>query len=104
MTTPEIHPQRQALMDEALEVFSQGRWRELGITDGSDLRLRDRIASYAPDGVPESLVWQAARVWERNKERIVDDWEAKIAQAWADQDSSVNRCETCPNCGCPGME
>ena len=96
--TAEQHPWH----DDALRLFMNGQWQQLGITEDSELAVLGQIYSYTPDKVPVRLLWRAKQIWDRHKARILADWERKLEEAEADPD--CYKCRTCPHCGCPGME
>lgn len=98
-------PENQTIEEEAFQAFMEGRWRSLGITGERDLDLCDRLASAAANrnAVPDVLLWQAKRVWDTHKDRIVREWAEKLDRAWEEADLYTD-CQTCPACGCPGME
>jgi hypothetical protein len=50
-----------------------------------------------------SLMMQAERVWLTHKDRIVTEWTERLDRAWEEQGDLYTDCQTCPNCGCPGM-
>lgn len=103
MTTPPT-PERHPWYEDALRIFMEGKWEQLGITDDRDLRLRDRVRAYIDAGrtVPSHLLYWTRAVWELHRARILADWERKLEESESDPDFYT--CSTCPNCGCPGME
>jgi hypothetical protein len=96
-------PENQTIEEEAFQAFTEGRWESLGITDRSSLRIRDLLVCFDPEGIPMSLMMQAERVWLTHKDRIVAEWTEKLDRAWEEQGDLYTDCQTCPNCGCPGM-
>lgn len=96
--TPEQHP----WPTDALRLFMEGQWQQLGITDPAELNVLQQIYTAKQHGaIPSRLFWEAQRIWDLHKGRILADWERAADAAEADPD--FYRCTTCPACGCPGM-
>lgn len=96
MSTPDT-PTNQDLAEDAYQEFLRGDWARLGITGDRELALCDRLRHYAESRrpVPDPLLYQAARVWRENRDRILEE------RAWEEADLYTD-CQTCPACGCPG--
>lgn len=100
--TPEQHP----WYPDALRLFMEGKWRQLGITDPAELNILQQIYTAKQRGsVPSRLFWEARRIWDLHKGRILADWEwaPEELQALEAADATDTGCTTCPFCGCPGM-
>jgi hypothetical protein len=79
-----------------------GKWGQLGITDPEELKVLRRINLARQGADVRDPSWDAKRIWDRHKARILADWEQALEEAESDPDFYT--CTTCPNCGCPGME
>jgi hypothetical protein len=94
---PEQHP----WYSDALILFMNGKWQQLGITDPAELKVLGRINRARRYGDVPVPTWEAKRIWDRHKARILADWERKLEESEADPD--CYKCRTCPFCACPGM-